>query len=793
MTISCTHQVNDYISDLLTILRAAESNNIPQTLPYYDRGTKNSAGEYQSVTIGDGINIDWNNTLHLKLVLAKLGLVESSTQIVANARVAAGLPPETLAEKEHRLNGMTYAFQKAFRDNRPAEKADPQTVLNANSNLQSALNSLCTAFGGSTFEIPQLQSEAIIRQIINGGVSIPGFLNYTVGQGKQARLDAIIGNGLPHNSKEYVAVMSMFYNGEGTVRSTKRLLANAIKNGNRAEAWYEIRYGTNADGWNAINNDLSPYSGVGAGIAKRRYEESQLFGLYGDSTQPGYDPLKEAKDAYRMFTLHRENILKYEAMYGVNPDGTVGNRNMLSGVDTIVQSLDPAKLTLMADLGGNTNADIAEAYRRWVTDQNINPATFDPTKLFLGDAGRGTAVDARQYTVPGVMGTEVASNDIVLAGEGGVFGTTGYMLVGGMGDDLLVGSTGDDVLYGGEGDDVIAGGAGNDTYIINTSDGRDTIEDKLGDNRIIFNGKEVGLLLRQPDGSFKSADGKITGTLGTDLVLTDETGAQLTLNADFQEGDFGISFKDAPVDPVPTYTLQLNDITFAEQDLSPSDNVIWHLGTENNDGSYLPIYETNSGRYLYNDAAAAANPDYHRAYSSHGVLLYASAVRIGELTGLSDHIIGSASDDRIAHWGMVGGDDLIEAGAGHDKVVGGTGNDVISGGADSDILYGGAGDDRLYAEAQTGTAEAIVAGNLADTATGVRGDWLAGGDGNDTLIGGSGNDALSGGSGADLLIAGAGDDTLIATGGGNTLLGGAEDNHVRLFMAANDIEERMAA
>lgn len=135
MTIAYTHQVDDYISDLLVILRAAESGGAPQPLPYYDRGARNSAGEYQSVTIGDGINVDWKNTTHLKLVLAKLGLVESSTQKVAEARAAAGLPPETLAEKEHRLDGMIYAFQQAFRNNRPAESADPQTVLDANSIL----------------------------------------------------------------------------------------------------------------------------------------------------------------------------------------------------------------------------------------------------------------------------------------------------------------------------------------------------------------------------------------------------------------------------------------------------------------------------------------------------------------------------------------------------------------------------------------------------------------------------------------------------------------------------------
>ncbi|TRZ97779.1 MAG: hypothetical protein D4R84_04730, partial [Rhodocyclaceae bacterium] len=58
---------------------------------------------------------------------------------------------------------------------------------------------------------------------------------------------------------------------------------------------------------------------------------------------------------------------------------------------------------------------------------------------------------------------------------------------------------------------------------------------------------------------------------------------------------------------------------------------------------------------------------------------------------------------------------------------------------------------------QITTAAAIAQGN-AQTGTGKRGDWLAGGSGADTLVGGSGNDVLIGGGGADLLIGGAGDD-----------------------------------
>lgn len=97
MVITATHSIADYETDLITnFLRKAESYN---SQPYYDKAPENSTGEYQNVTIGDGINIDWSNKLHLKLVLLQLGLVDSSTLVEANRRAAAGLPAETLVEK----------------------------------------------------------------------------------------------------------------------------------------------------------------------------------------------------------------------------------------------------------------------------------------------------------------------------------------------------------------------------------------------------------------------------------------------------------------------------------------------------------------------------------------------------------------------------------------------------------------------------------------------------------------------------------------------------------------------
>jgi Ca2+-binding RTX toxin-like protein len=86
--------------------------------------------------------------------------------------------------------------------------------------------------------------------------------------------------------------------------------------------------------------------------------------------------------------------------------------------------------------------------------------------------------------------------DDLIAGEGGL-----DVLVGGEGSDVLSGGTGDDTLTGygdgsssadsdvfagGEGDDTLRGGIGNDVYRFDRGDGRDTIADLGGADRLEF-------------------------------------------------------------------------------------------------------------------------------------------------------------------------------------------------------------------------------------------------------------------------------------------------------------------
>ena len=307
-------------------------------------------------------------------------------------------------------------------------------------------------------------------------------------------------------------------------------------------------------------------------------------------------------------------------------------------------------------------------------------------------------------------------------------GTGSDALVGGSGADLLVGNVGDDVLMGGQGNDTLLGGKGNDTYVFQTGDGLDTILDRDGQGSILVDGQTLnGGFLYGDSQVYRSADGKHLYTLANNNTLLID-GQIVVEGYDRARGDFSLTFNNTSA---VGSTATSNNI---KGDLKPIDI------NPNEDGDQY-------GYDVLENILVGTTAETDRADFLHD-------------SAGNDHITSGGGDDWIE--ATRGGDDLIEAGAGRDYVDAGAGNDVVMGGAGSDIVEGGVGDDRLYADVQVSTAAAISNGNIVDSGSGLKGDWLAGGAGDDTLVGSTGNDVLSGGSGADLLIGGAGDDDILA-------------------------------
>ena len=407
-----------------------------------------------------------------------------------------------------------------------------------------------------------------------------------------------------------------------------------------------------------------------------------------------------------MFTAHRDTILQYEATFGLINDhsGIKGNQideaNTRYGLDSTSHEIQ----TLQAELYSAATILVNE-YGAGHTFNSLNIQVASNNALVL--IGENTT-DRTGYNDDLLIGRDTGRN--ILSGEGG--------------NDVLIGGSGDDYLEGGTGNDLLMGGGGDDTYIINTGDGLDTIEDKQGVNRVILNGKPIGLFSKKADGTYVSLDGAFTAVMlgGNDLWVTDvATGTQVILNKDFQEGDFGIHFVEEAPDPTPTATF--------------------------------------SGDIQALNYGYGSNVEYH--YDALGNVITTGVAEPGR----DDELYGTDGGDLMQGLGGMdllyskGGDDILDGGDGQDGLAGWTGNDLLLGGADSDVLFGGPGTDRLYADQEQDATEVYQAGETG-AGTGARGDLLSGGDDDDELYAGAGNDILSGGSGNDIIYAGAGDDTI---------------------------------
>jgi hypothetical protein len=354
-------------------------------------------------------------------------------------------------------------------------------------------------------------------------------------------------------SSEMMALASLVWNG-GPGKLTKELRA-AIDSGNRAEAWFEIRYNSNKG-----------YVQFRPGIAKRRYFESQMFGLYDNPASVGPT---EAQQIYKMLQNHRSEIVAYEKNYGIPVDGTnplQGNRiaaakNDFSGllsyvqsgtVQTIEESLNPAKTALFTYL--QRRSDLPDLLKDKLT------ANIYSTNIYLNPH---KSTDTNQFYVLDSLPYQTGkyangANDLMLGmdQEDIMYGRKGNdILIGEDGTDSLLGEEGNDVLYGGDGDDFLLGGldndtmyggADNDTYFIGPSEDIDTIEDKQGDNTVILCDKVLNFFYKtedcntyiSPDGSqtLKKSTGEVTDVLFNTTVIL----------KDFEWGDFGITLITLP-------------------------------------------------------------------------------------------------------------------------------------------------------------------------------------------------------------------------------------------------------
>jgi len=398
------------------------------------------------------------------------------------------------------------------------------------------------------------------------------------------------------------------------------------------------------------------------------------------------------------------------------------------------------------------------------------------------------------------------------------------------GTDHLIGGIGNDILSGGTGNnDLLEGGEGLDTYYYNIGDGIDQIEDSNATGKIVFSGGLLqGGISTDGGATYVSLDGTETYVLsGGHLIVN----GVLTVNANFQSGQFGIQLDDLSDLPTntgpPTGPFQVV-LTGSEgpDALGPGGlpgpgNAVFGLGGNDRlagidqgidllDGGAGDDILTSLSGNDYLDGGPGN--DYLRQGDGNGVLLGGTGddvlIASEELLFVpsdrdyldggegvdylwggkgTDVLLGGDGDDTLRGDNLpdgwpalhpefgtpVSGQALFSATGAADFLDGGSGNDLLVGDSDDDILFGGADNDRLFGDDEAGylvePGDDRLDGGAGD-------DFLAGGDGADSLSGGTGLDQLFGDKGTDVLDGGEAADTLHGGDGADELFGGAGDD-----------------
>jgi GH24 family phage-related lysozyme (muramidase) len=182
----------------------------------------------------------------------------------------------------------------------------------------------------------------------------------------QALYDSLVG------TREFVALGDMAYN---TPKLIGEKLIDALVAGDRFEAWFQIRYKSNA---NRV-----------PGLASRRYKEADKFGLYNEDNLPQLSE-EEATRVLRGFTRNHAEIIRYEIDFP--PNRAANNYQSLSAkewlrfadqklIDTYVKPEYNA--LIQAGVGAvQVGTDGADELRGW-----LNDAGQEQDDLIIGGDG----------------------------------------------------------------------------------------------------------------------------------------------------------------------------------------------------------------------------------------------------------------------------------------------------------------------------------------------------------------------------------------------------------------------
>ncbi len=490
------YQSSEYVDLSWAILKELEGSRKD---PYFD--TKTIA------TIGVGFNFEGGDVLD---------------------KVTESLGYTATGPATYKGNSLTFeeAVQQAIKDAR-AVKGDTDTKTAA---LRTNLNSIVVDGKNVNFQFNS-EDDKEMRPIWD-----------LIREGPEADLRTLK-NIEVAPSRERAVLISLMYNNPILVGPG---LQAAWTAGDRAEAWYEIRYNSNG----GKKEDEKK------GIAKRRYVESQIFGLYAtdDLSVPPTVDVTDALKAFRAFTKHEVQITNYDKQaYSLAgfalAEGSTGSLNLIQANTTVplgamedrYQSWLPAFQEIqqwyadkrlevdpvMRAAGLSGTAFDSSTFRSVFVAITDLPAKGEdvahlkaheidrtnlPASILWSDDDNGSAAGA----------SDIRLNDLIVGtlddtANDGALADYKDTLNGGEGDDIIVDDGGDDVLAGGKGNDLIIGGKGNDTI---TGDD----DDNAKGNDVMFGGDGVDTL-KGFDGNDVldggAGDDTLTGGKGNDFYVLD--------------------------------------------------------------------------------------------------------------------------------------------------------------------------------------------------------------------------------------------------------------------------------
>lgn len=260
-------------------------------------------------------------------------------------------------------------------------------------------------------------------------------------------------------SKERAALLSLAYQGN-PIRNAG--LRKAIADGDRAAAWYAIRY----------TMPTVSHKGMVTTVAGRRYFESERFGLYDDPKKVG---VEEAVDVYAQMSKPTlwSKAVAYDVQYK-RYRGTMGENHVAEHVGTLQEELTPAFNVLKAKFAPsyavayNSIYASAETHTGAVTVVPNKDAKPQSPYLIIGQGtqetlralGDRTSILVAENTGATFYGGPKETVEINDAAGGAQFhaGAGATMMYGGAGvDDFYVDGGGGHpvVIYGAGGSDNI--------------------------------------------------------------------------------------------------------------------------------------------------------------------------------------------------------------------------------------------------------------------------------------------------------------------------------------------------